>query len=206
MFPVLDIFRCYLSKADTFDFFICNERFPELVEIFHKCLGADADQMMEPLSSKTLDMNRFLVLRCMCNIARLNEGLKLLVCKELLTRAVFHISHDSKNVQTSTATLLLNYSVMLFRNCVTDSINDIAMLCIRAVLEQLQNSNCLASEAVFRLLVALGTLLNENPIAVASAESLEYKSAIQMALSQHDNVDKIGKCANLILSINAALL
>lgn len=96
----------------------------------------------------------------------------------------------NKNVEVAFSTLLLNYAVAATKN------NDIEAKSqlISAAVTQLQLA--IDAEASYRLLVSLGTLINEDDNCKAMALSLGLDGLVDNFSS--GSVPKISECAKLV--------
>lgn len=101
---------------------------------------------------------------------------------------------SNKNIHIALATLALNYAVCLHK------INNIegkaqCLSVISTVMEIVQDL-----EAIFRLLVALGTLISGDSDAVQLAKSLGVDSQIKKYSSVSEPA-KVNECCRLVLNL-----
>lgn len=101
---------------------------------------------------------------------------------------------SNKNIHVALATLALNYAVCLHK------INNIegkaqCLSVISTVMEVVQDF-----EAIFRLLVALGTLISGDSNAVQLAKSLGVDSQIKKYSSVSEPA-KVNECCRLVLNL-----
>ncbi|MBN3306153.1 phospholipase A-2-activating protein [Amia ocellicauda] len=184
VFPVLDILR--LAVRDPLvNECLCNER--EGVQFCNHLLN-----LMTPQGKPA---NQMLALRTLCNCFSGQWGQRLLMSQRetVMSRAMELKAVCNKNIHIALATLVLNYAGCLHK--VTDLEGKAQCLSmVSTILEVVQDK-----EAVFRLLVALGTTVTSDGTAKDLAKSLGVKSQITKYSSVSDPV-KVGECCKLVLS------
>ena len=140
LFPVLDITRLVVLCKDINDV-LCTD---ELLQIVKNHIRNDA-----------LPSNQMLVFRLLANMFAYEKGEKLCInYKDEILRSILDLqSLGSKNNQVAISTFILNLTVAL--NKYSDTVGKTQ--CLNVIFSVLPRLN--ESEAVFRTLVALGTLL-----------------------------------------------
>ncbi|XP_078070421.1 phospholipase A-2-activating protein isoform X6 [Mustelus asterias] len=186
VFPVLDILRLAM-------------RHPAVNE--HFCSGNYSTQFSNYLLNKInvqgKPANQMLVLRTVCNcFSSPSYGSKLMMSlrERVLSQAIEMRSTSNKNVHIALSTLILNYAVNLHAgNDIEGKANCLSI--ISAAIEALQDY-----EAIFRLLVALGTIISNDPNALQLAQSLGVDSQIRKYSSVSDPA-KVGDCCRFVLKM-----
>lgn len=113
---------------------------------------------------------------------------------EIMTQAIETRLGNNKNIHIALATLTLNYAVCLHK------INDIegkaqCLSVISTVMEVVQDL-----EAIFRLLVALGTLISDDTTTVQLAKSLGVDSQIKKYASVSEPA-KVKECCRFVVNL-----
>ncbi|XP_067886339.1 phospholipase A-2-activating protein isoform X4 [Heterodontus francisci] len=186
VFPVLDILRLAMRHPTV------NEHF---------CSGNYSTQFSNYLLNKInlqgKPANQMLVLRTVCNcFSSPSYGSKLMMSlrETVLSQAIEMRSTSNKNVHIALSTLILNYAVNLHAgNDIEGKANCLSI--ISAAIEALQDY-----EAIFRLLVALGTIISNDPNALQLAQSLGVDSQIRKYSSVSDPA-KVGDCCRFVLKV-----
>lgn len=186
VFPVLDIVRLAVRNADI------NSDL---------CSGLMGDQLIGHLQrflvSDSLTANQMLSLRILCNMLSHPEGEALaLRHKDYLLSVVFDLTPPfNKQMQIALSTLLLNLAVAFNRT--RDSLGR-----ARAVVASSVILPCLSdSEALFRGLVALGTLiwdadtLQDKTELIESVNNSKGMVTLLDKLSGGSSMDKVTQCA-----------
>ena len=138
--------------------------------------------------------NQMLALRTLCNCFSVQEGRTLLLAQRetVLSHAADLASVCNKNIHVALATLVLNYAGCLHQQPDLEAKAQCLSVASTA-LESVQDK-----EAVFRLLVALGTIVATDPTAQDLARSLGVTSQIQRYSTTSDPA-KVGECCQLVL-------
>ncbi|XP_025934491.1 phospholipase A-2-activating protein isoform X2 [Apteryx rowi] len=185
VFPALDILRLSIRHPTV------NENF---------CSEKDRVQfiilLLKFLNPKGKQANQLLALRALCNCFVSQAGQKFMMQQrdEIMTQAIELKSGSNKNVHIALATLTLNYAVCLHK------VNNIegkaqCLSVISTVMEVVQDL-----EAIFRLLVALGTLISDDTNAVQLAKSLGVDSQIKKYASVSEPT-KVSECCRFVLNL-----
>lgn len=184
VFPVLDILRLAVRHPQVNES-LCGEA--EGVQLCNHLLG-----LMAPQGRPA---NQMLALRTLCNCFGGPQGRALLLAQReaVLARAAELAVGGSKNTQVALATLLLNYAGCLHGRPDLEAKAQCLSVASSA-LESVQDK-----EAVFRLLVALGTTLASDQSARELARSLGVTSQIAKYSSVADPA-KVGECCQLVLN------
>ncbi|NWX92594.1 PLAP protein, partial [Nothoprocta ornata] len=185
VFPALDILRLSIRHP------VVNENF---------CSEKDHVQfiilLLKFLNPKGKQANQLLALRALCNCFVSQAGQKLMMQQrdEIMTQAIELKSGGNKNIHIALATLTLNYAVCLHK---VSNIEGKAqcLSVISTVMEVVQDL-----EAVFRLLVALGTLISGDTNAVQLAKSLGVDSQIKKYASVSEPT-KVSECCRFVLNL-----
>lgn len=139
--------------------------------------------------------NQMLALRTFCNCFSGSRGRSLLLGQReaVLSRAVELRTVCNKNIHVALATLVLNYAGVLYGQDVEIEAKAQCLSVASSALEVVQDK-----EAVFRLLVALGTTVSGDGTAKDLARSLGVASQITKYASVSDPA-KVGECCRLLL-------
>ncbi|NXL88987.1 PLAP protein, partial [Alectura lathami] len=185
VFPALDILRLSVRHPTVNENFCGEKAHVQFIHLLLKFLNPEGKQA-----------NQLLALRALCNCFVSEAGQKLLMEQrdKILTQAIEMKSGNNKNVHIALATLMLNYAVCLHK------VNNIegkaqCLSVINTVLEVVKDL-----EAVFRLLVALGTLVSGDTNAVELAKSLGVDSQIKQYASVPEPA-KVKECCRFVLHL-----
>ncbi|KAL0970343.1 hypothetical protein UPYG_G00240700 [Umbra pygmaea] len=181
VFPVLDILRLAVRNPQVNES-LCGGN----AELCNHLLG-----LMKPQGRPA---NQMLALRTLCNCFSGWHGRTLLLAQReaILSHAVDLCSVCNKNIHIALATLVLNYAGSLHGQPDLEAKAQ-CLSVASAALESVQDK-----EAVFRLLVALGTTVASDPTAQDLAKSLGVTSQIAKYTSVTDPA-KVGECCQLVL-------
>lgn len=139
--------------------------------------------------------NMMLVCRVLCNIFDCNEDLLVGLRDELIT-AMMNCAESyptNQKILVAVSTLLLNYAVALH----TSKDLQGKTQCVSAIATLLQFKP--DHEPVFRLLIALGTVIWDDADAIAFAKSVNIEQLILVYVHVQDPA-KVGECARLIVN------
>ncbi|NXN99308.1 PLAP protein, partial [Rhinopomastus cyanomelas] len=182
VFPALDILRLSLRHPTVNENF-CSEKDPvQFIALLRKFLSPEGKLA-----------NQLLALRTLCNCFASEAGEKLLMEQrdEIMAQAIEMRSSNNKNVHIALATLTLNYAVSLCKvNSVEGKAQCLSGIC--TVMEVVQDL-----EAIFRLLVALGTLISDDTNAVQLAKFLGVHSLIKKYASVSEPA-KVKDCCRFV--------
>ncbi|XP_057709567.1 phospholipase A-2-activating protein [Corythoichthys intestinalis] len=183
VFPVLDILRLAVRHPQVNES-LCGEA--EGVQLCNHLLS-----LMRPEGRAA---NQMLALRILCNCFGSGHGRALLLAQReaVLSRAADLAAVCNKNIHIALATLVLNYAGCLHTQPDLEAKAQCLSVASRA-LETIQDK-----EAVFRLLVALGTTVAADQTARDLARSL----GVNVQISQYSSVSdpsKLGECCRLVL-------
>uniref|UniRef100_A0A669BZA0 Phospholipase A2-activating protein n=1 Tax=Oreochromis niloticus TaxID=8128 RepID=A0A669BZA0_ORENI len=183
VFPVLDIMRLAVRHPQVNES-LCGEA--EGVQLCNHLLN-----LMRPEGRPA---NQMLALRTLCNCFSGRHGRALLMAQRetVLSRAADLATVCNKNIHIALATLVLNYAGCLHHQPDLEAKAQCLSVASRA-LETVQDK-----EAVFRLLVALGTTVASDQTAQDLARSLGVSSQISKYSSVSDP-SKVGECCQLLL-------
>uniref|UniRef100_A0A3B5Q3T0 Phospholipase A2-activating protein n=1 Tax=Xiphophorus maculatus TaxID=8083 RepID=A0A3B5Q3T0_XIPMA len=183
VFPVLDILRLAVRHPQVNES-LCGEA--EGVQLCNHLLS-----LMRPEGRPA---NQLLALRTLCNSFSGRHGRALLVSQReaVLSRAADLAAVYNKNIHIALATLVLNYAGCFHVQPDLDAKAQCLSVASRA-LETVQDK-----EAIFRLLVALGTTVASDQTAQDLARSLGVGSQISK-YSTVSEPSKLGECCQLVL-------
>ncbi|KAM6033853.1 phospholipase A-2-activating protein isoform 4-T4 [Chlamydotis macqueenii] len=184
VFPALDILRLSVRHPTVNENFCSEKDHVEFIILLLKFLNPKGKQA-----------NQLLALRVLCNCFVSQAGQKLMMEQrdEIMTQAI-ETKLGNKNIHIALATLMLNYAVCLHK------VNNIegkaqCLSVITTVMEVVQDL-----EAIFRLLVALGTLISDDTNAVQLAKSLGIDSQIKKYASVSEPA-KVKECCKFVLNL-----
>ncbi|PIK49138.1 putative phospholipase A-2-activating protein [Apostichopus japonicus] len=178
VFPGLDVLRLAIRHP------VVNQ---------HLCNSKDGGQFISHLlklgSQANPGTNQMLALRTLCNAFSQPDGLSLLEQhRERLVQSVLDFKASShKGTRIALSTLLLNFAAKLSRSGDVES----RAQCMSSAALLLQDEK--EVEAVFRLMVAIGTLSSDDN-ALAIVRSLDLKPILKGYESITDPA-KVGECA-----------
>lgn len=113
---------------------------------------------------------------------------------QIITAALECRLSPNKNVQIAVCTLLLNYAVFL-----QDKVDEEGKSqCLLAMASALEND--IDSEAAFRLLVCLGTIVSTDETVQALARSIEIRNLVEPLLLKPEPA-KLPGCATYVLEL-----
>ncbi|XP_078132332.1 phospholipase A-2-activating protein [Sander vitreus] len=183
VFPILDIMRLAVRHPQVNET-LCGEA--EGVQLCNHLLS-----LMRPEGRPA---NQMLALRTLCNCFSGRHGRALLMAQRetVLSHAADLATICNKNIHVALATLLLNYAGCLHSQPDLEAKAQCLSVASRA-LETVQDK-----EAVFRLLVALGTTVASDQTAQDLARSLGVNSQISKYSSVSDP-SKVAECCQLVL-------
>uniref|UniRef100_A0A3Q3KAP9 Phospholipase A2-activating protein n=1 Tax=Monopterus albus TaxID=43700 RepID=A0A3Q3KAP9_MONAL len=183
VFPVLDIMRLAVRHPQV-NQSLCGEA--EGVQLCNHLLN-----LMRPEGRPA---NQMLALRILCNCFSGRHGRALLMAQRemVLSRSAELSTVCNKNIHIALATLVLNYAGCLHSQPDLEAKAQCLSVASRA-LETVKDK-----EAVFRLLVALGTTVASDQTAQDLARSLGVSSQISKYSSVSDP-SKVGDCCQLVL-------
>ncbi|NXJ26027.1 PLAP protein, partial [Dicrurus megarhynchus] len=185
VFPALDILRLSVRHPTVNENFCSEKKHVQFIILLLKFLNPKGKQA-----------NQLLALRALCNCFVSHAGQKLMMEQrdEIMTQAIETKSGNNKNIHIALATLTLNYAVCLHKvNNVEGKAQCLSV--ISTVMEVVQDL-----EAIFRLLVALGTLISDDTNAVQLAKSLGVDSQIKKYASVSEPA-KVKECCRFVLSL-----
>ncbi|XP_051985714.1 phospholipase A-2-activating protein [Xyrauchen texanus] len=184
VFPVLDILRLAV-------------RHPEVnAQLCGGTEGASlCNHLLGLMSPEGRPANQMLALRTLCNCFSGSHGRALLLGQRnsVLSRAGDLRTVCNKNIHVALATLVLNYAGRLYSQPAEIEAKAQCLSVVSTALEVVQDR-----EAVFRLLVALGTTVAGDSTAKDLARSLGVNSQISKYASVSDPA-KVGECCRLVL-------
>ncbi|XP_048360052.1 phospholipase A-2-activating protein [Sphaerodactylus townsendi] len=185
VFPALDILRLAVRNPSVSENF-CSEK--DGIQF--------SSHLIKFLNPSGKQANQMLALRTLCNCFVHPVGQKLMMSQgdAIMSQAIELKLSSNKNIHVALATLALNYAVCLHK------INNIegkaqCLSVISTVIEVVQDL-----ETIFRLLVALGTVISGDSNAVQLAKSLGVDSQIKKYSSVSEPA-KVNECCRLVLDL-----
>ncbi|XP_066536882.1 phospholipase A-2-activating protein [Hoplias malabaricus] len=184
VFPVLDILRLAVRHPEV------NAQLCGGMEGASLC-----NHLLGLMSPQGRPANQMLALRTFCNCFSGSHGRSLLLGQReaVLSRAADLRSVCNKNIHVALATLVLNYAGILHGRSSEIEAKAQCLSVASSALEVVQDK-----EAIFRLLVALGTTVAGDSTAKDLARSLGVDSQITKYASVSDPT-KVGECCRLLL-------
>lgn len=220
LLPALDILRLTCLRQESSCKLLCtgisesDERPKDLLEML-------CTHIVAPDNTKPANANRLLSLRTLCNMFKHPDGSAFLLAgyKDIFQALSAGFSngldeqnesksapyHGNKNVQVAASSVLLNYSV-LFSSAQSANLSPIIRRlsavvrssCVEITIVHLVTGENLSdSEATFRYLVCLGTLIYDdgNDTWVKEARALGARKVVETAGAVYSTVPKIFGCA-----------
>lgn len=167
----------------------------------HFCSGAkDGQQFLRHvtklLSNAQPPANQMLALRTLANVFKQTAGQQLMTsapCKDDVVAAVIDVAQGvfNKNIQIGCCTVLLNYAVAYHGS------GDVETKCQLLSAAGEVSGRLSDAEAHFRLLVAIGTLLDGDANCTEIAKSMEMQ-LYTTKCSAIFEPKKVGECAALL--------
>ncbi|XP_026569208.1 phospholipase A-2-activating protein isoform X1 [Pseudonaja textilis] len=185
VFPALDILRLAIRHPSVNESF-CGEK-----DGLQFC-----SHLIKFLNPGGKQANQMLALRILCNCFIHPVGQKLMMAQgdSIMSQAIELKLSSNKNIHIALATLALNYAVCLHKsNNIEGKAQCLSV--ISTVIEVVQDL-----EAIFRLLVALGTLISDDSNAVQLAKSLGVDSQIKKYSSVSEPA-KVNECCRFVLNL-----
>ena len=181
VFPAIDVLR--MCVKTSLNKVICDK-------------DGIIDKLIQFISSG-IPANQMLSLRTLCNMFKGETGEKLCVKHRdlVITSALNCKAASNKNIQIALSTLLMNYAVHL-----QDKLDQEAKSqCLIAAGNILENTE-IDSEAGFRLLVCIGTLIDSDPNMKELARSINAKTVI-FPLKKRQEPQKLIDSATFIFNV-----
>ncbi|KAK1175769.1 phospholipase A-2-activating protein-like [Acipenser oxyrinchus oxyrinchus] len=184
VFPVLDILRLAVRHP------VVNEQFYNEKDGVQFC-----NHLLNLMGPQGKPANQMLVLRTLCNSFAGQWGQTLLMSMRemVMSKAMELRAVSNKNIHVALATLVLNYAGCLHKVANLEGKAQCLSM-VSTILEVVQDK-----EAIFRLLVALGTTIGNDGTARDLAQSLGVKSQINKYSTVTDPA-KLGECCKLVLN------
>ncbi|ETE70392.1 Phospholipase A-2-activating protein, partial [Ophiophagus hannah] len=185
VFPALDILRLAIRHPNVNESF-CGEK-----DGLQFC-----SHLIKFLNPGGKQANQMLALRILCNCFIHPVGQKLMMAQgdSIMSQAIELKLSSNKNIHIALATLALNYAVCLHKSKNIEGKAQ-CLSVISTVIEVVQDL-----EAIFRLLVALGTLISDDSNAVQLAKSLGVDSQIKKYSSVSEPA-KVNECCRFVLNL-----
>ena len=182
VFPALDILRIGVKHATVSRHFCSQAAFLSLLSTY--------------LQSDSLSANQMLTLRTIANLFNQPEGAKLMGENQtqVLQATATCAGVTTKNAQIAQSTAVLNFAIA------ATALQDFERKseCLTSATQLLTSER--DSEATFRLLVALGTLLHGDEMCQAVLHSLDFAPVLKK-LRDSSDLNKVIECADLILKL-----
>lgn len=183
VFPVLDILRLAVRHP------VVNEKLCGEAEGVQLC-----NHLLNLMRPEGRPANQMLALRTLCNCFSGQQGRALLMAhlEMVLSRTVDLATVRNKNIHVALATVVLNYA-----GCLHSQPNlEAKAQCLSVVSRALETVE--DKEAVFRLLVSLGTIVASDQTAQDLARSLGVASQISKYTATSEP-SKVAECCQLVL-------
>nr|KAG5698282.1 hypothetical protein BaRGS_016984 [Batillaria attramentaria] len=182
VFPALDILRIGVKYAPVCHHFCQQEGF--------------LDFICKYLSPGNLAPNQMLALRMIANLFVQPEGVKLLLSNQsqVLQSVLLCEGVTTKNAQIALSTAIINFSIAATAGKNFDQKSECAAAAAQLLKKEFD------SEAVFRLLVALGTLVHGDEGCLGVVQSLDVAPALTKIREKSD-LNKVIECADLLLKL-----
>lgn len=183
VFPVLDILRLAVRHP------VVNEKLCGEAEGVQLC-----NHLLSLMRPEGRPANQMLALRTLCNCFSGRHGRALLMAhlEMVLSRTVDLATVRNKNIHVALATVVLNYA-----GCLHSQPNlEAKAQCLSVVSRALETVE--DKEAVFRLLVTLGTIVASDQTAQDLARSLGVASQISKYTAASEP-SKVAECCQLVL-------
>ncbi|KAK7100000.1 hypothetical protein V1264_023015 [Littorina saxatilis] len=180
LFPGLDVLRLGVKHA------IVSRHFAQLPDFLtFLCLN------LVPGSSTP---NVMLSIRAIANMFSQPEGVKLMTDNQLQVLPVLTGCEGvtNKNAQIAQSTAVLNFSIAATNTQDFERKSECATAAATLLTKELD------SEAVFRLLVALGTLCHGDEMCQAVLQSVDFTPVLQK-LREKSDLNKVIECADILL-------
>jgi len=182
-FPCIDLVRMSLVNPLATDLLLTKHS-EELLDL-----------LLQNLSSSNKAANQMLALRSLANLFNSDKGIQLMT--DLSETIIQHFSAmfplENKQAQIAMTTVLLNYAVVYTsRKISKESQNIVMSLCL------LFMQGITESEARFRNMVTLGTLLSADAAHLNEAKKLDAKEKVD-AVRMLDTSEKVQNCARALL-------
>ena len=183
LFPALDVLRLSVRYAAVAEHFCNDKDGPRFL----------SHMLATSLSADSPAANQMLVLRTLCNAFQHGIGEDLLRdSHDQIISALVNCCHSSnKNVHVAISSVLLNYSVVYYKNADVEA----KAQCLSAAAEITEWQT--DAEANFRLLVCVGTLLVDDQNCVELAKSTKLVQFVERCKACRD-VKKVADCATLV--------
>ena len=177
VFPILDLLRIASQFEEAMEIITANENFREISKV----------NIM-----KISGPNSYIMLRIYCNMFNKESGriyllnmmdeiVKLISCYLASVTA-------NKNMEIAIATLVLNYAIM-------GKNKEMDLLIIMKELIKITKND----EAKFRLLVTIGTLINNSEIVAMSIKGAGFAKFVQSCSEDIDSSCKTSACAKYLI-------
>lgn len=195
VFPALDLLRCAL---------VCNTSFFEIS--FKEHTKEMLNLISNHLQPNSLNVNQLLAVRVLCNLFVSPVAISFLFDSFDgiidLIKKLLQSNTENNNLFVAVSTLLLNFAVS-FNNMAgtVKGIENMRLCMVELNATYFAQTSKLNAEALFRLLVALGTLLYGHEAAQQKAQSLKLKELVLSITSRFVDSMKIADCSTLILQM-----
>jgi len=202
-FPAIDLFRLVVVRKPAIGAYICNNWANELLKLLLTQLFPKNEQ---PTTC------RLLAIRALCNLGLSDEGSAFLlaghdqILAALSSSAFISLTSDinCKTTQTAVATFFINLAVLVMKKnpaAVEEHCQKVRMNSIPALLVCFKAHGPVSSEAAFRYMVALGTLIGVDTVVQTIARSLDASATVQKLSKIHESVEKVKHCAEYLLAV-----
>lgn len=183
-FPALDILRLAITNPSVNPVLLEDVVLNDLLSL-----------MLANMKSAMPVNCQMLAVRTLVNMFSVPKGERVMLqCRDsIITRLLTLFPSENKNIQVAMATLILNYAVAGYLNrdeeCQVQCISSLTMLFLDGISD---------SEARFRTLVAIGTLVGDQNNAKYFL-SLDGRSKLEMLIGDSGTSEKVSQCSKFIL-------
>lgn len=195
IFPLIDLLRIFVTLSQIQKHLIENNLYESLFNFVSNLIDQDSI------------VNSMLATRVICNLFALfnNDFYPISVLlferkDRLLTHLIKCVdnSNNNKNIQISFATLILNYTILLNKVSTDDNAKTEYLYFLSGECDTWSNWD---GEALFRILVAFGTLLNDSQSLVRKAKSITNFKAFLQRTNKQQSLDKVNLCLNFVMKL-----
>lgn len=187
IFPALDLIRASLLIPKINEELSASKDSARLIDTLLVCA-----------TDSSSDPNQLLALRALCNMFSHPVGEALVFTHAATIFKALNACplSTNKNIQIAQSTLYLNYAVSFYK---THQHDGLKFECLTAVFTMMKPDA--DPEVQFRLLVSIGTLIQNDSNVLQLIKSEDVVSILDALTKRLDNPEKLIKCAQLLLKI-----
>ena len=196
--PALDLFRCALAAHKDFFELACGMREGDLITL-----------LLSHLQTESVNVNKLLAVRILCNLFNSVGGQSfLLESFDMIMSSISNLvptGNANNNLMVAISTLLINFAVAFNDKAAattsSQSVEKMRFRCLEVCSAYLDAAALLGTEAMFRFLVSLGTLLYGHESAQEMASSIKLKSIVSTGTSIYTQTPKVVECGKFVLKL-----